>query len=621
MIRYDETQKWEVRNIFLYLDRLHVLHTDTKSLWDLGVQLFRDALVAHQGEVIARMVVAIDLERDGKPLVDSDVLATLAAMLRATGLMSSFETALMAGSEAYFRRESSQKDVVTVSEYLHAVVKRVDDEKARFSVYADNVQDLLAVVRQELFGRHVQDLLDRGFREFVQQGRLTDIERLWSLCTAVGARDVAVAAWAKVVKFIAEAAIADDPKSVIGSLLAVRKQLGVVVDSLNREDALVARLKEGFEDVVGRGKQTEIAHMLARYIDTLFKEGLKARVEDEFEQTLDLCMHVFRALHAKDIFEAFYRKDLAKRLLLSKAPIELEMTLIQRLRADCGSSFTNKMQGMLKDMCTSDEVFRQFSAARRKGPPGAGAEADDGFEFAGQVLTAASWPTYEPVDVALPASVAALNEEFASFYKGLHSGRNLQFACTFGTCHLRMSLRKEEIVRKWEIVVSHCQAVVLLLFNTSDVLEFDFVQQATKLPQKDLRAVFFSLCNPKYKLVNKPDACSRKDADRKYALNKDFAYPKLKLSIPSAQAKETQEEVDETKERVFEDRIFQVDAAIVRIMKSRKRLRHNDLIQELFRILQFEVEVADLKKRIENLLERDYLERDPSDLSFYNYLP
>ena len=33
------------------------------------------------------MVVAIDLERDGKPLVDSDVLATLAAMLRATGLM------------------------------------------------------------------------------------------------------------------------------------------------------------------------------------------------------------------------------------------------------------------------------------------------------------------------------------------------------------------------------------------------------------------------------------------------------------------------------------------------------------------------------------------------------
>ena len=52
MIRYDETHTWEVRNIFLYLDRLHVLHTDTKSLWDLGVQLFRDALVAHQGPIL-----------------------------------------------------------------------------------------------------------------------------------------------------------------------------------------------------------------------------------------------------------------------------------------------------------------------------------------------------------------------------------------------------------------------------------------------------------------------------------------------------------------------------------------------------------------------------------------
>ena len=33
------------------------------------------------------MVVAVDLERDGKPLVHSDVLATLTAMLRATGIM------------------------------------------------------------------------------------------------------------------------------------------------------------------------------------------------------------------------------------------------------------------------------------------------------------------------------------------------------------------------------------------------------------------------------------------------------------------------------------------------------------------------------------------------------
>jgi hypothetical protein len=52
----------------------------------------------------------------------------------------------------------------------------------------------------------------------------------------------------------------------------------------------------------------------------------------------------------KDVFEAFYKKDLAKRLLLNKsASIDAEKTMIAKLKAECGSQFTSKLEGMFKD--------------------------------------------------------------------------------------------------------------------------------------------------------------------------------------------------------------------------------------------------------------------------------
>jgi cullin-4 len=63
-----------------------------------------------------------------------------------------------------------------------------------------------------------------------------------------------------------------------------------------------------------------------------------------------------------------------------------------------------------------------------------------------------------------------------------------------------------------------------------------------------------------------------------------------------------------------------VDAAIVRIMKMRKTLTHNQLISECVSQLKFPIKPADIKKRIESLIDRDYLARDEQVANQYNYL-
>ena len=57
-------------------------------------------------------------------------------------------------------------------------------------------------------------------------------------------------------------------------------------------------------------------------------------------------------------------------------------------------------------------------------------------------------------------------------------------------------------------------------------------------------------------------------------------------------------------------------------MKARKALQHNDLIAEVTRQLssRFVPVPANVKKRIESLIEREYLERDRSDRRLYKYL-
>lgn len=50
--------------------------------------------------------------------------------------------------------------------------------------------------------------------------------------------------------------------------------------------------------------------------------------EEETEHVLDKVMTLFRYIQGKDVFEAFYKKDLAKRLLLDKSSSTYHLLII-----------------------------------------------------------------------------------------------------------------------------------------------------------------------------------------------------------------------------------------------------------------------------------------------------
>ena len=73
----------------------------------------------------------------------------------------------------------------------------------------------------------------------------------------------------------------------------------------------------------------------------------------------------------------------------------------------------------------------------------------------------------------------------------------------------------------------------------------------------------------------------------------------FRIKINSIQMRENEHENEQTTERVFQDRQYQIDAAIVRTMKARKSLTHQLLVSELYTQLKFPLKPPDIKKRIE----------------------
>lgn len=65
-----------------------------------------------------------------------------------------------------------------------------------------------------------------------------------------------------------------------------------------------------------------------------------------------------------------------------------------------------------------------------------------------------------------------------------------------------------------------------------------------------------------------------------------------------------------------------IDAVCVRNMKAKKIETHNNLIQSVVtQISMFTAEPKMIKKRIEDLIERGYMKREPNQHNKYIYIP
>uniref|UniRef100_A0A8C1UNQ9 Cullin 4A n=1 Tax=Cyprinus carpio TaxID=7962 RepID=A0A8C1UNQ9_CYPCA len=515
-----------IRSIFLFLDRTYILQNSLlPSIWDTGLELFRTHIVsdgAVQSRTVEGILEQIECERNGET-VDRSLLRSLLGMLSDLQVYKdSFEQRFLTETNRLYAAEGQRlMQERDVPEYLHHVSRRLEEENDRVISYLDQStqKPLIATVEKQLLGEHMNAILQKGLWMLLDENRVCELTLLYELLSKVkGGLMTLLQAWRDYIK--------------------------------------------------------------VHYVDSKLRAGNKEATEEELERILDKIMIIFRFIHGKDVFEAFYKKDLAKRLLVGKsASVDAEKSMLSKLKHECGAAFTSKLEGMFKDMELSKDIMIQFKQYMQN-------QSDpSNIELTVNILTMGYWPSYTPMDVHLPAEMVKLQEVFKIFYLGKHSGRKLQWQPTLGHAVLKTEFKEG----KKELQVSLFQTLVLLMFNECDEYSVEEIRTATGIEDGELKRTLQSLACGKARVLNKmPRGKDVEDADR-FHFNSDFTHKLFRIKINQIQMKETVEEQVSTTERVFQDRQYQIDAALVRIMKMRKTLSHNLLVSELYNQLKFPV--------------------------------
>lgn len=675
-----QTSMVMIRDILMYMDRVYVQQNSVDNVYNLGLIIFRDQVVRygcvrdHLRETLLDMV---SRERRGE-VVDRIAIKNACQMLMLLGINNrlvyeeDFERPFLQQSIDFYRMES-QKFLAenSASVYIKKVEARISEESDRAKHYLDESTEprIVEVVEDELIKIHMKTIVEMensGVVHMLQNQKTEDLNCMYKLFARVtdGLRTVCDC----VSQFLRERGktlVQEDQESTTNAVSFVQNLLTLkdrfehfLHYSFNNDKLFKHMIASDFEHFLNLNPKSP--EYLSLFIDDKLKKGVKGMTEQEIEGILDKTMVLFRFLQEKDVFERYYKQHLAKRLLLNKSVSDdSEKNMISKLKTECGCQFTSKLEGMFKDITLSNTIMDEF-----KEHVNSSGTNLHGVDLSVRVLTTGFWPTHAATPkCTIPQAPREAFDAFRRFYLAKHSGRQLTLQPQLGSADLNAIFygqRKEEAggvdaptssssvsngnnssstsasslgqkssvsggVRKHIIQVSTYQMCVLMLFNNRERLTYEEIQSETDIPERDLVRALQSLAMGKatQRVLLKYPRTKDIEPTHQFTVNDSFTSKLHRVKIQTVAAKgECEPERKETRSKVDEDRKHEIEAAIVRIMKARKRMAHNILVTEVTQQLRvrFLPSPVIIKKRIEGLIEREYLARTQEDRKIYTYV-
>ncbi|XP_041274002.1 cullin-4A isoform X7 [Onychostruthus taczanowskii] len=413
---------------------------------DMGLELFRNHIISDkqvQTKTIDGILLLIERERSGEA-VDRSLLRSLLSMLSDLQVYKeSFEQRFLEETNCLYAAEGQRlMQEREVPEYLHHVSKRLEEEGDRVITYLDHStqKPLIACVEKQLLGEHLAAILQKGLDSLLDENRISDLTQTYQLFSRVkGGQQILLQHWSEYIKNFGTTIVVnpEKDKDMVQELLDFKDKVDHIIEvCFQKNEKFVNLMKESFETFINK-RPNKPAELIAKYVDSKLRAGNKEATDEELERILDKIMIIFRFIHGKDVFEAFYKKDLAKRLLVGKsASVDAEKSMLSKLKHECGAAFTSKLEGMFKDMELSKDVMVQFKQYMQN-------QSDPGnIDLTVNILTMGYWPTYTPMEVHLNSEMIKLQEVFKTFYLGKHSGRKLQWQTTLGHAVLKAEFKE-----------------------------------------------------------------------------------------------------------------------------------------------------------------------------------
>ncbi|XP_041039814.1 cullin-2 isoform X5 [Cetorhinus maximus] len=539
-----------------------------------------------------------------------------------------FEGSFLTETGEYYKQEASNLlQESNCSQYMEKVLARLKDEEVRCRKYLhpSSYAKVIHECQQRMVADHLQ-FLHGECQNIIKQERREDMANIYTLLRAVSnglphmIQELQNHIHDEGLRSISNLSQENMPTQFVESVLEVHsKFLQLISSVLNGDQHFMSALDKALTSVVNYREpksSCKAPELLAKYCDNLLKKSAKGMTENEVEDKLTSFITVFKYIDDKDVFQKFYARMLAKRLIhgLSMS-MDSEEAMINKLKQACGYEFTSKLHRMYTDMNVSADLNNKFTATFLRQQD---TVIDLGISFQIYVLQAGAWPlTQAPSSTfAIPQELEKSVQMFELFYNQHFSGRKLTWLHYLCTGEVKMNYLSKPYVA----MVTTYQMAVLLAFNNSEIVTYKELQDSTQMNEKELTKTIKSLLD--VKMINHDSNKEDVDLDSVFSLNMGFSSKRTKFKITTSMQKDTPQEMEQTRSAVDEDRKMYLQAAIVRIMKARKVLRHNALIQEVISQsrARFNPSISMIKKCIEVLIDKQYIERSQTSADEYSYV-
>lgn len=500
-----------IRAIFFFMDRSYLLSSSKPTLDQFTPQLFRETIFNHNGlkpKIISGICDLVTADRTKAQSLDKNLFRQSVDMLHELSTYtSSFEPQFLGVTQQYVSEWS--EEIIgekTVPEYIALAEGFIAKELERceeFDLDSSTRRELLTLLEHHFVERKEADLTDfDALGPLLDQDSEPDLAALYSLLKRrrLGGKlrpafDKWVDAQGTSIVFSNKS---EETENMVVHLLALKRRLDHIwKTAFQRDEGLGHGIRETFATFINKTKKgdatwgtdnTKVGEMIAKYVDQLLRGGAKAipqaltarrsssitasqpapeedNDDDEIDEDaeinvqLDQVLDLFRFVQGKAIFEAFYKKDLARRLLMARsASADAERSMLTRLKTECGSGFTQNLEQMFKDVELAREEMQSY---KQRLEERVGFEKGKRVDLSVNILSAAAWPTYPDVPVIIPANIKRAIDDFELHYKSKHTGRKLDWKHALAHCQMKATFNKGSK----ELVVSSFQAIVLLLFN------------------------------------------------------------------------------------------------------------------------------------------------------------
>lgn len=609
-------------------------HKDVYEIYTLGLLIWKEQVFDTLGSrVIARILEEVLLDRKGEE-VNVAVCAQAIESFVDIGKINKgkplqlyqdeFESRYVQNTRDFYRIESLQFiDNNGISEYMKKAEARVAEEELRSKRFLNKAS--LDFVRKEvdivLIDAH-RELLQVECRQYLERtttavngkevADVSDLRRMFSLLSRVpnGVDPMLNVLRAYVVQYVSDkiqalGKKAELPEEYCEVLIDAYGLFSVTIveGAFQNSPKFVQTMDKALREVINQ--QRSSPELMARYCDSLLRKGKNKSEGDALDLKLKALVTVFKYLDDKDIFQRFYSKYLARRLIYgTSVSDDSEADVLSNLKQACGFEYTIKMQRMFSDMALCEDVnnkFQDFLKAENC------AVSVKPVNFSVFVLTQGSWPLQVHKSAFNPPPVMRrCLDAFAAFYDSAHQGRRLAWLHHLGKADIRVNCFKST----YSLTVTDFQCGVLTLFNDRDdkPIAWEEISAEIAMSDSELANTMASLVSSKLILRQ---VGSEDGVGTVYDVNKKFSSKHRKLKITSAAQAETEKDKKKTYKAVDEDRSMFLQALIVRIMKARKQLNHNQLIQLAIEHARarFQPEISTIKKSIDILIDKVMLFR------------